>query len=359
MAVSNLSALEQQYISRINRRMTNLEFGAKIQAIITALNAITVTEGDITTIEGDITTIEGNITALQSEVDKLKQSGTPVNAVASQGTLDITGVAVDGELVTIGTDVYEFCADAALSLTAGSDFAIDITAVTTASQGTLTVDTQVTAGDTMTIGTKVFTFVPNGTANADGEVDVGTDLASGKLAIVAAINGTDGYNTPSTVVSAAAFATNDCVLTALVGGVAGDSIATTSSFTTGTNQFDAATLGTTTAGADCTAANAVTAIVTSVTANDTVGVGAADGAGDTVVLTADTKGTAGDSIATTTDMANATFDGATLGTTTAGVDGTVGTLDDIYFDSSYMYRAIAENTISDANWRRISLGAVY
>ena len=119
------------------------------------------------------------------------------------------------------------------------------------------------------------------------------------------------------------------------------------------------TLGTTTAGADCTAANAVTAIVASVTLNDTAGVSAADGAGDTVVLTADTKGTAGDSIATTETMANGAFGQATLGDTTAGVDGTVGSNNDLKADGSYLYVCIADNTIADANWRRISLGSVY
>lgn len=283
-------------------------------------------------------------------------SGTPVNAVAASGILTIGGVAIDGETVTIEDDVYEFCADAAQSLTAGSDFAIDIESDTTKSQGTLTVDTQPTNGDTMTIGSKVFTFVPNGTANADGEISIGTDLATAQANIVAAINGTDSINTAHTLVSAAAFATNDSVITALVGGVAGDSIASTETFTAGTNVFDAATLGTTTAGVDCIAADAVTAIVVSVTANDTEGVGAADGAGDTVDLTADTKGTAANSIATTETMANGSFGNATL---TGGIDGTIGTLRQTYADDSYYYICIAANTVAGANWRRISVGSVY
>lgn len=283
-------------------------------------------------------------------------SGTPVNAVAATGTLTISGVVIDGETVDIGADRYEFCADAAQSLTAGSDFAANITAFTTKSQGTLTVDTQPTSGDTMTIGAKTYTFVPNGTANADGEISRGTDLATAQAAIVAAINGSDGHNVAHTQVSAGAFAVNASVITALVGGVAGDSIATTETFTAGTNVFDAATLGTTTAGVDCTAANAVTALVASITANDTQGVGAADGAGDTVVLTADVKGTAGNAITTTEAMANGAFGAGTLA---GGVNGTVGGQWDILVDSSYLYVAIAANTIADANWRRVSLGTVY
>lgn len=284
------------------------------------------------------------------------ETATPVNAVAATGTLTLTGVAVDGETVDIGDDRYELCADTAQSLTAGSDFAADITSYATKAQGTLTVDTQPTSGDTFTIGTKTYTIVPDGTANADGEVSRGTNLATAQANIVAAINGTDGHNVAHTQVSAAAFAANASVITAQVGGTAGNSIATTETFTAGTNVFDAATLGTTTAGTDCSAANAVTALVASVTANDTQGVGAADGAGDTVVLTADTKGVAANSIATTEAMANASFGAGTL---TGGVDGTVGDQWECKVNASYIYVCIAAQTISGTNWRRVSLGSAY
>ena len=123
-----------------------------------------------------------------------------------------------------------------------------------ASQGTLTIDTQPIVGDTFTIGTKLFTFVTDETADADGELDVGADLADAKVQIVAAINGTDGFNTASAFVTAAAFATNDCVLTAKVKGVAGDLIATTETFDEVTNVFDADVLGTTVTGVDGTVA---------------------------------------------------------------------------------------------------------
>lgn len=158
-----------------------------------------------------------------------------------------------------------------------------------ASQGTLTVAVQPLSGDTMTIGDKVFTFVAEGTANADGEIGVGADLAGAKTNIVAAINGSDGWNTASAYVTAAAFATNDCVLTALIRGVAGDLIATTQTF----------------------------------------------------------------------DNVGNVFDAATLGTTTAGVDGTVGSAGQLYYGSTYLYLAVATNTIADANWRRVSLGSAF
>jgi hypothetical protein len=277
---------------------------------------------------------------------------TPVNAVAATGTLTISGVAIDGETATINTDVYEFAADAAQSVT-GTNVAVDITTYTTASAGTLTVDTIPTAGNTMTIGAKVYTFVTDGTASADGQIDIGTDAASAQANIVAAINGTDSINTAHTQVSAGAFAANDSIITALVGGTAGDLIATTETFTAVTNVFDAATLGTTVAGADCTAANAVTALVA---ADASALYVLADGAGDTVTVTAATKGTAANAYATTETMVNGAFGAATLA---GGINGTVGLNNQIIADNSYIYVAIANNTIADANWRRVALGAVY
>lgn len=124
-----------------------------------------------------------------------------------------------------------------------------------ASQGTLTVDLQVTADDTMTIGSRTYTFKSTFTGG-DDEIMIGGTLGATQTNIVAAINGTgtDGVeykNTaPSTDVTAAAFATDASVLTAIVPGAAGDSIATTETFTGVTNVFDGATLGTTRAGAD-------------------------------------------------------------------------------------------------------------
>lgn len=114
--------------------------------------------------------------------------------------------------------------------------------------GKLTVDTQPTAADTFTIGGTVYTFVASG-ANTAGQVNRGADLAAAKLNIVAAINGTDGWNTPNPKVTAAAFVGNDCTLTARLPGTAGNSIGTTETFTAATNIFNGATLGTTTSGA--------------------------------------------------------------------------------------------------------------
>ena len=279
-------------------------------------------------------------------------TATPVNAVAATGTLTLTGVVIDGETVTIGTDTYEFAADVAQTVGVGN-IAVDILAFSTASAGTLTLPTQPIAGDTMTIGTKTYTFVPDGTENADGEITIGTDLPTAKTAIVAAINGSDAHNTAHPLVSAAAFAVDDCVITALVGGVAGDLIATTETFDAVGNVFDAATLGTTVAGVDCTAADADGAIIL---ADAGVGYAMAQGAGTTITVTAATRGIAGNDIATTDTMANGAFGAATLA---GGVNGTVGSLRAAYTDATYLYVAVAANTIAGNNWRRVALGTAY
>lgn len=192
-------------------------------------------------------------------------------------------------------------------------------------------------------------------ANADGEISIGEDVAGAQANIVAAVNGTDTYNTAHSLVTIADFAADDAVITAIIAGTDGDTIATTETFAAGTNIFDAATLGTTTAGVDCSAANAVTALVDA-SSSATEAVTLADGAGDTVTVTADTAGVAGNSIATTETMSSGAFGAATLEN---GVDGTVGSQWETYVDADYLYVAVDANTIADNNWRRISLGSAY
>lgn len=328
--MNNLTASQIRHINHLNMNsQTTGGFGDLIQSIIEGLGSTT--------------------------------SGTPVNAVNAAKVLTVSGVVIDGETITLnnpavaGTDVYEFLADTAQTKTASTNIAVNITASTTKASRVLTVDTQPTSGDTMTIGTKLYTFVPTGTANANGEISVSSNLAGAKLTIVAAINGTDGFNTAHPLVSAAAFAGDACTITALIGGVAGDAIATTETFTAASNVFAGATL---TSGADCTAANAITALVAAITASDTQGVGAADGAGDTVDVTADVAGVIGNVIIIGEAMANGAFAaGAVL--LSGGVNGTVGTISESMIDSSYLYKCVAANTISGKNWRRISVGSAY
>jgi hypothetical protein len=153
-----------------------------------------------------------------------------------------------------------------------------------AAQGTLTMPTIPADGDTMTVDGKVYTFQTVLT-NGDGNVAIGGTLAQAKLNIVAAfdLSGTPGVDYASATlahpsVDIAAFIVNDAVLTAKVEGTAGNSIGTTETFTPVGNIFDAATLGTTTAG------------VNPVNQVETIDVGVADSG--TFTLTVDAQTTA-------------------------------------------------------------------
>jgi phage tail sheath protein FI len=127
-----------------------------------------------------------------------------------------------------------------------------------AAQGTLTLANNPTDGDTITIDTKTYTFQTTLT-NADGNVAIGTGVADTRQNLAAALNMTSaGSGTQyaaamtahPTVSADPAFATARLRLTAREVGIAGNSIATTSTFTNAANLFDAATLGTTRAGVD-------------------------------------------------------------------------------------------------------------
>ena len=87
---------------------------------------------------------------------------------------------------------------------------------------------------------------------------------------------------------------------------------------------------------------------------------ATDGVGDSVVVTAATKGIAANSYVFTTDAAPIIIlNGAgTLGGTTVGVNGTVGEENELCADATHIFQAIEENTIADANWRKIALSSL-
>lgn len=294
-----------------------------------------------------------SLDALYGRVEDLEQGGaltiaegTPVNAVAAARNLVISGVAVHGETVEIGGNVYQFAADDAQTVDDGN-IPVDITEHTTASTGALTVASQPIVGDKLTIGDVEYEFV--GSDPQPGEIDIGGSLSEAQGLIAAAINGTDGVNEPNPYASAGDFETNVSVITALIGGVAGDSIDTTSDFDSELNSFGALTLG---SGADCTNANAAAALV----ADQDTGSVVLTRNTATVTATATVKGVAGNAIEVDTDMANAAWAGETLA---GGVNGTVGAKGAMFADASYIYRAIAANTISNANWRRVALGSAY
>ena len=311
-------------------------------------------------------------------VDAVASQGTlsmptiPIGALKSQGTLTLDTVPT-GETASQGTLTLPTIPVGAVksqgTLTVDTQPTGEI-----AAQGTLTLTSQPNDGDTVTIDAKVYTFEDSLT-NVDGNIFTGGTEAQAKLNLVAAINltgvaGTD-YATAMTIhptVSAGAFAGDDMILTAKTAGAAGNAIVTTETFTDPTSVFDAATLGTTVAGSDpdtmtvdakvYSFENTLTDVdgniqigaslaatkLSLVAAFDLSGVAGTDYAlsmtahttvdiaafiANDAVLTAKAPGTAGDAIVTTETFAAGTniFDGATLGTTTAGVAGNTMTVD--------------------------------
>jgi hypothetical protein len=130
-------------------------------------------------------------------------------------------------------------------------------------QGTLTLALQPANGETFSVGSKTYTFLSSLT-NTDGAIQIGASLAQTQKNVVAAINltGVPGSQYASaTSLNADVIANdpvgNNIVLTAKLGGTAGNSIATTETMLGAGNQFDAATLGTTRAGAAESDANSI------------------------------------------------------------------------------------------------------
>ena len=93
--------------------------------------------------------------------------------------------------------------------------------------------------------------------------------------------------------------------------------------------------------------------------NESVVCGAAF-AGDVLTLTAREAGVAGNAIATTETLTHASniFNGVVLGTTTAGVNGTIGEAGDMKIDDTYLYICYKTGNVG-ANWRRVALGNAF
>lgn len=231
-------------------------------------------------------------------------SDTPVAGVKANGTLTISGVVSDAETVTIGSNTYEF--DINNSITSGN-IKVDIADLRNQATGTLTFSGIPVVTQTVVIGgTETYEFVA-----ATGDVQVGNiavvlgetltaDNAVTKLA--------EAINANSILVTGVSSTTADTVVvTAIVKGTAGNSITTTETCTNAS--WGGATLS---GGVNTvTASNGVTALVDAINDNDTI-VSAADGAGDTVVVSYFVAGTDGNSLATTETMSNGAFGSATL-----------------------------------------------
>ena len=182
--------------------------------------------------------------------------------------LRMAAAAADAETITIGGQTFEVSLlETEGDITSGN-IEINLFDDAVQAQGTLTMATKPTADDTVTIGSTVYTF--KASQSAAGEVEIGADVAASKVNLVAAINGTDGVNSADPLVTAADFAGDDMVVTAIKAGTTGNAIASEETFTDGSDAWDAATLGTTQAGADPTAEEFIDGALTVINSNSTV-----------------------------------------------------------------------------------------
>lgn len=107
---------------------------------------------------------------------------------------------------------------------------------------TLTLAVQPANTETITIGSRTYTWVTAGTANANGKISVGADLAAAKVNFLAAMAGTDGINLRNEQVTAGNFSGDNSVITARNKGTAGNSLVSTETMAGVGNAFSAATL---------------------------------------------------------------------------------------------------------------------
>ena len=128
----------------------------------------------------------------------------------------------------------------------------------------------------------------------------------------------------------------------IVAGVYGNTITTTETFTSASNLFSGLTL---TTGADCSTADALTAIAAAVHATDDI-------------VTFSALGEEANAIEVSTTMLNASFPVDTT-SLSGGANATEADSIKLMIDEDYLYVCTAPNTISGSNWRRISLGNVY
>lgn len=89
--------------------------------------------------------------------------------------------------------------------------------------------------------------------------------------------------------------------------------------------------------------------------SELVTAGTVDTVGHTLALTYNTKGVIGNSVVFTETCTNVALNGSgVLGATTAGVNGTVAVKNTIKIDGSYLWFCTADNTIADANWKKLA-----
>jgi len=355
--------------------LTCLSYGAETSV----KRGTQVITGDLY-IGGAIQTVDDIVASKMSPVLLALPEKTPVNAVASEAKLTSSGALVpathatteivsdatnvaSGETVLINTTEYRFMDTPAqaydinvgVSAAESLDFlklAINATGTGDGSDyyaGTLVHPSVVATTNTDTVQT-ILARAPGDTVNAYPTTEGSAHLAWADTTI----GGGTGNSNPGVTTSGATFAINSRVYT-FVDALSEDEAAAIvdqilygGDEATALDNMKLAINSGATEGTNYSTGTVINPDVTAGTNTDT-----------TQIVTAKTKGVAGDLITVTEALANTAWDDTTLGTETAGVDGTVGIANETCADASYLYHCIAANTISDTNWRRVTLGTAY
>jgi len=255
-----------------------------------------------------------------------------LEGVHAVGTMTLTGVP-SASVAAVGTMSFTGAPHQAIRA-AGTLTFTGVPHGVIAAAGTITMSGVATADETFQVGAQEFTW--KASRGGVGEVTIGASAAAAAANIVTAITADLATVTASALGSTV-------LVTAVTPGAAGNAIAFTEASTNMTVD-GSDTLGGWISGADAdtftiddqeftwvasravlgevtiggTAAACVTNAIAAITA-DLATVTASDGAGDTVVVSAATAGTAGNAIVFTESSSVTSVDGAgTLGTTVAG-----------------------------------------
>lgn len=291
------------------------------------------------------------------EGELLARNGTPVNPVAAVGVLAVDGVLTHAEICTIGENIYEINASDGSTVTTAGNIPVDITSTAIKAQGVATVSGLPTPTDVLEVGGVSYTFVADGTAAADGEVDVGANEADLIANVIAAINGTDGIQAAANPYVTATNGTvaETILLTAIIGGVAGNSIEFDCDDVTNMADDAAKVLGGETAGVDSTQDESGTALAAALTGDVS---GTYDATANEITVTAVTKGVAGNSLdflAGTMDVTPDTEGGTdALGGSVLGVDGTPALRGATMENGERFYVCITEGTIATVEWAEVA-----
>jgi len=335
------------------------------------------------TLEGAIAEIAGDIVDVETPLGDSVANGvltltdkTPLNAVAAEGKLTSSGVLVpgshtetvltsdttapvDGKIVTIGTTVYRY----KTVLAQAYDVAIGSSAAEALDNLKDAINATGTPGTEYFAGTLVHPDF------------IATDNADTTQKIVARAPGVDVNADPTT--------TDDTHLSwedTTAGGGTGSSVAgvTTAASHVVINGriYSFVTALSETSGADAIVdqvlyggaeANALDNLKLAIDHGATEGTEYSTGTvinadvsggantNTTQIVIAKVKGVIGHDITITTDCANTVWDAGVLGTEETGVDGTVGFKNEIVSDTGYIYSCTADNTIADANWKKVAI----